>query len=107
MLLVLLANLALTIFVETVFALLTSNRNVSKLILVIVVVNILTNPLAQIAYNNFFVNLWLIEACVICIEAVTYRIFLFNNCKNAFSLSILLNVASILIGILVYGVLLA
>lgn len=107
MLLALLANLVLTIFVETVFALLASYRYVSKLILVIVAVNVLTNPLAQVAYNNWFGNLWLIEACVVVAEAVAFRIFIYKNIKDAFILSSLLNLASILVGILLQGVLFA
>lgn len=106
MLLALLPNLLITLGTELGFSLLATHKQRMRLLIVVACANILTNPLAQIAYNNWFGNLWLIELIVIVAEAVIFRLFLYSRCIDAVKLSVLLNGASILVGILLYGVLL-
>jgi len=107
MLLALLLNFTLTLAIELSFSLLIPYKQRLRLLIVITGVNILTNPLAQLAYNHWFVNLWLIELVVIFIEAIIFRLFLYRRLSDALILSLLLNSASILVGLLLYGALLS
>lgn len=107
MLLALLSNFAVTLTVELGFSLLITYKQRLRLLIVITVANILTNPLAQLAYNHWFVNLWLIELVVIFVEAIIFRLFLYRRLSDALILSLLLNGASILVGLLLYGGLLS
>jgi hypothetical protein len=103
----LLTNFAITLAVELGFSLLITYKQRLRLLIVITGANMLTNPLAQLAYNQWFVNLWLIELVVILTEAIIFRLFLYHRLSNALIMSFMLNSASILVGLLLYGVLLS
>jgi len=107
MLFALLTNFAITLAVELGFSLLITFKQRLRLLIVITGANILTNPLAQLAYNHWFINLWLIELIVILIEAIIFRLFLYPRFGNALIMSFMLNGASILVGLLLYGALLS
>ncbi len=106
MLLALLSNLGITLIVESGVSLLVSHKRHFRLLVVVACANVLTNPLAQVAYNYWFGNLWLIELIVIIAEAIIFCLFLYPRISDAIILSTLLNAASVLVGLLLYGVLL-
>ena len=106
-LLALLSNFAVTLAVELGFSLFITYKQRLRLLIVITGANVLTNPLAQLAYNHWFFNLWLIELVVILVEAIIFRLFLYRRFSDAVILSFLLNSASIAVGLLLYGALLS
>ena len=107
MLLGLLTNFAITLVVELGCSLLITYKQRLRLLIVITGANMLTNPLAQLAYNHWFVNLWVIELVVVLVEAIIFRLFLYRRLSNALIMSLMLNGASILVGLLLYGALLS
>lgn len=96
-------NLLLTLVIEVVFNyVLFRKRPFAPSLPRVVVANIISNPLAQVAHRMFFVNLWLVELFVVLFESVFY----FSRGKQyreALIVSLLLNLSSVLVGMLIHS----
>ena len=67
--------------------------------------NLISNPLAQIAFQVFFINLWLIEIVVVLFEAFFYW-SKGEPFKQALGTSLFLNTCSVVFGFLLHGLIL-
>ncbi len=105
MLLILLPNFLITTSVEVSLCLLREDKQRARTSVAVVGANLITNPIAQLSYNYWFFNLWLIELGVIIVETFVFRYVLSLRFTEAIILSCLLNTASILVGIILYGAL--
>jgi hypothetical protein len=96
--------LLLTIAVEfiPVYLLTRKTHELYLIVLFVVVVNALTNPVANVFYSA--VSLWVIETAVIAVEAVLYTLLFRVEPVRGLLISIAANIPSIIISIvLIYG----
>jgi len=102
----LLISLILTILIETTAAFVTGIRDRSGLLLV-VLVNVLTNPVVVLSYyiGRIFIvrNLWclvlILEGAAIITEGYCYQRYL-ERCRHPWIFSVGLNMVSYLIGLI-------
>ena len=99
--------LLLTIIIETSLAIILKIRN-KKDLLNIVLINIITNLslnifilLSNIIFKRLIINIIILEIIVVLIEALFYKKKLAYKKINPFILSLLLNVISYSIGLLI------
>ena len=101
--LVFLVNLALTILIEVIANKVlfkeVSYKPVTKRV---VIANVISNPIAQLAHRALFFNLWIVEFFVVIFEALFY-LSKGTRFSKAVTISLLLNITSILVGILIYS----
>jgi hypothetical protein len=107
MILAVLPNLLLTVAIESCLSLLFHHKEQLKFFLVVASANTITNICAQIGYNHYFINLWIVEVAVIAVEVVVFRSICITTLRESIILSIVFNTMSVLVGILLYGVILA
>lgn len=105
---IMLISLVCTIIIETSIAFILKYRR--KDLLNVVLVNILTNPLLNssvIAINYYYglktrnICLYIFEIIVVLIEGYIYQKYLDNKKINGYILSLILNIASYVIGLLI------
>ncbi len=98
-----------TIIIELIISLILGVRN-KKDIVNIILVNALTNPLVVsitnlanlfIGYNESYIVLYILEVLAIICEGFIYHKYLKFKKINAYVLSIIFNVSSYLIGLLI------
>ena len=108
---VMLRCLIITIVVECGFALILGYRK--KDILNVFLVNVLTNPLLNslVVFINFYyglkwrnISLYVFEIIVLFVEGIIYQKYLEKRKINGFILSLLLNLASYGIGLLINNI---
>lgn len=101
--------LIMTIIIELLIALILKIYN-KKDIINIILVNILTNPIVSsipyiislfYGYKYYKLTLILLEIWAFVIEALIYKKYLNNKKINPFILSIILNLSSYLIGLII------
>ena len=101
-----LANLIITIAVETIAnKIFFDNKEFVPSTQRVFIANLISNPIAQVVYRTFFVNLWLVEMCVIFFESFCYSSKKVTYPK-ALLVSLFLNSSSILVGIVLYSLIL-
>ena len=105
---VMLISLGCTLIIEVIIAFLLHYRK--KDLLNVLLVNILTNPLLNslVIYINYYygikarnISLIISEIIVIYIEGLIYHKYLKNRRINGYILSLILNISSYLIGLLI------
>ena len=97
--LIFLVNLFLTIVIEVVAnKILFKKQSFAPSTNRVVIANVISNPLAQIAHRVFFINLWGVELVVILFESLFYFTKK-DKFSKALTVSLFLNLTSILIGI--------
>lgn len=98
-----LSNLIITIVIETITnKFLFEKKDFKPPNKRVIFANIISNPLAQIAHRIFFINLWIVELVVIVFESLFYfrkR----NEYYKVLIVSLVLNITSVLIGIILYS----
>ena len=106
----LIVALVLTVVLEVLIAILFNYRKKSE-ISIIVLINIITNPLLNylLAVNNYFnwlsVNIFiliLLEIIVVMIEWLLLRYAIRKNPKKLFLLSLVMNATSFIVGLLLF-----
>ncbi len=105
---VMLISLTCTLVIELLFAIIL--RYKGKDLINVILVNILTNPLLNssiVAINYYYglkarnISLYIFEILVVIVEGFIYHKTLQNRKINGFLLSIILNIASYVIGQLI------
>ena len=97
-----LSGFVITIISEYVVVLLLQRKNAIKLAFLILGINLITHPAGFLLLNNGF-NYYFVETLIICIEAFLYYVVLTRNINKSIKLSIIANLASILLGLLIFG----
>ena len=105
---VMIISLTITLIIESGLALILKYRG--KDLLNIVLVNILTNPILNsvvVAINYYYglmarnISLYILEVLVVIIEGFIYQKYLKNRRINGYVLSIILNLSSYGLGLLI------
>ena len=103
--------LVLTVFIETLIAFIIGYRK--KDLLNVILVNIMTNPIVfilpvyiRVKYGHVQGNvvLLILEIITICIEGIVYYKYFSRKIVNPFILSLILNVSSFLLGIIINSI---
>jgi hypothetical protein len=106
----LIVALVLTVVLEVLIAILFNYRKKSE-ISIIVLINIITNPLLNylLAVNNYFnwlsINIFiliLLEIIVVMVEWLFLRYAIRKNSKKLFLLSVVMNATSFIVGLLLF-----
>ena len=98
-----LTNLIATIAVETIAnKYYFENNDFAPSTRRVFIANFISNPIAQVVYRTFFINLWLVEIFVVFFESFCYASKKVTYPK-AFLVSLFLNSSSVLFGILLYS----
>ena len=105
--------LVLTIIIETLIAFLLFKIKDKKDLLIIMLVNVVTNPLVNsissyylynFGYKARAISMVILELSAFVVEALIYRKTLSNKKINPFILSLILNATSYLTGILINNI---
>ena len=99
---ILILALLATIFVEFLAYFILIRKNPLKLFLYSVLINSITNPLANFAYQ-IFGNFLIIEILVFLAEGFLIKVLFQTNYQKAFLVSFCANLASALIGLFLFG----
>lgn len=90
-----------TILIEFVVLLLFF-KDFKKVLLYSILINSLTNPLANLFYQNFGINVILIEVCVFLAEGFLIMLLFRTKWEKAFLVSFVANLVSFLIGLILF-----
>lgn len=95
--------LVLTILIEYALLLVLVRKDALRLLWYSILINSFTNPLLNFSYNYVFHELYPLEIAVAVIEGILIRYLLETGYKRAFAISFVANLASLLIGLLIFG----
>jgi len=95
--------LLLTILTEYAVYLLILRRDPLQLLLYSILINSFTNPLFNYLYNYRLHELYPLEIAVVLVESIFIRLLMEVRLPKALLISLLANLASLLVGLVIFG----
>jgi hypothetical protein len=99
----LMAALVLTIFIEFLIYVLSIGKDPIMLLLYSTLINSFTNPLFNYFYIFNYYNFYSLEIAVIVVESILIKLLAEVSYSRAIAVSAAANLASMIIGMLVFG----
>jgi hypothetical protein len=99
----LMVALILTVFVEFLIYLIGIKKDPKMLLLYCILINLFTNPLFNYLYSYELHEFYLLEIAIIVVEGVFIRVLAEVSYSRAIAVSVAANLASLIIGMLVFG----
>jgi hypothetical protein len=92
----------LTLIIEFPVVYLFYKKQLKHVLLPFFLLNLFTWPLLHIFLDNSDYNIYLLELCVVIIEAIGYKLFMKSSWGKAFFVSFVANALSYFIGVLIF-----